>query len=89
MDFQVELPMISEMDNKGAVDLTNNWSSAGRTRHIDCRHWFMRDLKEDGTLLPVWIPTDKNSCDIDTKNVDGPLFAEHTKVLCGEDEYCN
>ena len=33
--LEVELPMILEMDNKGAVDLANNWSVGGRTRHVD------------------------------------------------------
>ena len=28
MGFTVELPMVLEMDNKGAVDLANNWSVA-------------------------------------------------------------
>ena len=31
MGLQVELPMVLEMDNKGAVDLANNWSVGGRT----------------------------------------------------------
>jgi hypothetical protein len=26
MGFKVKLPMTLEMDNKGAVDLANNWS---------------------------------------------------------------
>jgi len=35
MGFKVKLPMILEMDNMGAVDLANNWSVGGRTRHVD------------------------------------------------------
>ncbi len=35
MQLKVKLPMILEMDNKGAVDLANNWSIGGRTRHVD------------------------------------------------------
>ena len=33
--LEVELPMLLEMDNKGAVYLANNWSVGGRTRHVD------------------------------------------------------
>jgi hypothetical protein len=33
--LKVELPMILEMDNKGAVDLVNNFSCGGRTRNIE------------------------------------------------------
>ena len=32
--LSVELPMLLEIDNKGAVDLANNWSMGGRTRHV-------------------------------------------------------
>ncbi len=31
----MKLPVILEMDNKGAVDIANNWSIRGRTRHVD------------------------------------------------------
>ena len=31
MGLKVKLPMILWMDNKGAVDLFNNWSVTGRT----------------------------------------------------------
>ena len=48
--LQVKKPMILEMDNKGAIDLANNWSVGGRTRHIDVRYHFLRELKEDGTI---------------------------------------
>jgi hypothetical protein len=32
--LQVELPMILRVDNRGVVDLVNNWSVTGRTHHI-------------------------------------------------------
>jgi len=35
MGLKVKLPMFLEMDNKGAVDLANNWSIGGGTRHVD------------------------------------------------------
>jgi hypothetical protein len=36
MGLKVKPPMILEMDNnKGAVDLANNWSVGGGTRHVD------------------------------------------------------
>ncbi len=31
MGLKVRLPMVLEMDNKGAVDLANNWSVGSRT----------------------------------------------------------
>ncbi len=44
MGLKVKLPMILEMDNKKAVDLANNWSVGGQTRHVDVRQCFLREL---------------------------------------------
>ena len=55
MKLQVELPMILEIDNRGAVDLANNWSVGGRTRHVDVRQNFLRELKEQGIIIVKWI----------------------------------
>jgi hypothetical protein len=59
--FKVKLPMILEVDNKGAKDLSNNWSVGGRLRHIDVLQFFLHDLKEDGRIVLQWISTDDNS----------------------------
>ena len=42
--------MILELDNKGAVDIANNWSLAGRRKQIDTKQYFVRQLKEDGII---------------------------------------
>jgi hypothetical protein len=82
--LQVELPMILEVDNKGVVDLANNWSIGGRTRHITVRTNFLRELKEEGLLKVVWIPTERNSSDLFTKNLQGPLFERHAGEYVSE-----
>lgn len=71
------------VDNK--VD--KNWSVGGRTRHVDVRAYFLRDLKEDGIIEVEWIPTKANSSDTFIKNLSGPLFEKHAAVYCGVDEY--
>jgi hypothetical protein len=87
MTLQVELPMILEVDNKGTVDLANNWSAGGRTRHVDVRQNFLRELKEDGILLVKWIPGPSNDADLHTKNLSGPDFEKHVETYTGKDEY--
>jgi hypothetical protein len=78
IQLKVELPMILKTDNKGVVDLANNWSAGGRTRHIAVRANFLRELKEQGLLRVEWIPTNDNSSDLFTKNLPGPLFNKHS-----------
>ena len=74
MGLKVKLPMLLEMDNKGGKDIINSWAVGGRTRHIDVRMFFLRELKEEGILKCNWISTDDNSSDLFTKNLDGPTF---------------
>jgi hypothetical protein len=87
MELQVQLPMILECDNQGAVDLINNWSSSGRTRHMDVRYKFLHELKEGNIIRVVWCPTESNEADVFTKNLSRPLFEKHIKNFVGQDEY--
>jgi hypothetical protein len=65
LGLKVKIPMILEMDNKGAVDLANNWSIGGCTRHVDIRQCFLWELKESKLLTSigsrVWITTQMRS----------------------------
>jgi hypothetical protein len=81
----VELPMIAELDNSGARDLANSWSVGGRTRHVDVRMFFLRELKEEGLVAFKHIPGSGNEADIFTKNVDAVSLHKHITKLCGED----
>ena len=87
LGLEVEKPMVLEINNKGAVDLANNWSVGGRTRHVDVRNHFLRELKEAGVMKIEWVGTDDNNADLFTKSLPGPAFSRHTAVFCGEDEY--
>jgi len=63
MRLKVKLPIILEMDNMGAVDLANNWSVGGRTRHVDVRQCFLWELKESKILDIRWIKGSENDAD--------------------------
>ena len=76
-----------QVDNKGAMDLANNWSIGGRTRHVEVRQWFLRQLKEEGLIETSWLPGVENEADLFTKNLPGPAFNKHTSRFCGKDDY--
>jgi hypothetical protein len=84
--LEVELSMIIEVDNKGAKDLMNNWSVGGRTRHIDIRYFYIRELKQRNTVKIEWISSEQNCSDLFTKNLGNELFEKHSNVYCGESE---
>ena len=79
--------MILEVDNQGAIDIVNNWASSGRTRHMDVRYKFLRELKEANLLRCVWCPTAENESDAFTKNLSGPTHEKHISKWVGTDEY--
>jgi hypothetical protein len=85
MGRKVKLPMALEMDNKSAVDLANNWSIGGRTRHVDVRQCFLRELKESKVMDIKWIKGSDNYADTFTKNLDSPAFEKCIKTLVGQD----
>jgi hypothetical protein len=87
LGLKVKNPMILEIDNKGAVDIANNWSVGGRTRHIDTRFYFLRELKEANLIKTLWKSGTEMSSDILTKNLARPLFEKHLRVYCGEEQY--
>ena len=48
--LKVKFPMMLEVDNKGAVDLVNSWSHGVRTKHMQVRNYWLRELKEKGLI---------------------------------------
>ena len=87
LGLETELPMIFEMDNKGAVDLTNNWSMGGRTRHVDVRNNFLRELKDMGLIQCRYVTGPENNADILTKKITVAIFEKHIRNFVSMDEY--
>jgi hypothetical protein len=79
--------MVLEMDNKGAVDLTNSWSVGGRTHHVDVQMYFLRKLKDDSLLVIRHISGDDNDADIFTKNTTSAVFNKHIVKFIGNARY--
>ena len=78
--------MLLEMDNKGAVDLANNWSVGGRTRHVDIRNFFLRELKDEGLLVIKHMCLERTMMWI-FLNTLAPIFNKHVSKFVGNDEY--
>ena len=87
MNLRVKLPMILEVDNKGAVDLKNNFSVGGRTRHMETRQYYLRKLEEKNIMVVKWKAGAENSSDMVTKNLPKKELNKHAAVYVGSDEY--
>jgi hypothetical protein len=87
LGLKVKLPMKLEIDNKGAVDFNHNYSVGGRTRHVEVKQYFLRELKEAGLIICEWCSGKDMSSDILTKNCSGVLFEKHIRKFVGCDAY--
>ena len=83
---------VLEMYNKGVVDLANNWSGGGRTRHLGVVQYFIWKWKGEGLLHIKDVPKDENIEAIFIDNHPGTTFKKHVQMYCGTNEYgkqCN
>ena len=79
LELRVKLPMTLYCDNNGAVQLANNWSVGGRTRHVDIKQNFLRELKDNGLLKVEWMSGEDITPDMHTKNVSKMLFDKYSR----------
>jgi hypothetical protein len=79
LGIEIQLPMTLRVDNIGAIYLANNAFTGQRTKHIDARYHYVRNLiqAEPQILKIEFVKTNDNKSDIYTKNVSGPLFEKH------------
>jgi hypothetical protein len=84
MDLKIELPIQLQVDNTGALFLAENSTTGQRTKHIDVRHHFIRNLIEDKIIEVKFVKTSDNDADAYTKNLSLELFEKHTKHYMAE-----
>ena len=80
----VETPIKVNVDNMGAIFMTGNASSSSRTRHVDTRWHFVRELQEQGVVEVVFCRTKDNLADGNTKNVSAEILREHSRKLVSD-----
>ena len=61
-------------DNKAAIDSSYNPENHARTKHIDRRHYFIRELVEDGKIVVPFVSSVDNLADFFTKPLPAAKF---------------
>jgi hypothetical protein len=61
-------------DNLSAINISKNPIQHSRTKHIDIRHHFIRDLVEDNIVTLEHVATENQLADIFTKALDASKF---------------
>ena len=75
-DF-MEKPARFYGDNAGCNFLIKNEQVGPRTKHIDVRHHWLRDLQRDGQIENSFRSTERMVADINTKNTSVKTFIKH------------
>ena len=69
-------------DRMSAIYLAKNQLYHARTKHIDVRYYFVRDILEDCDIELKKIHTKNNSTDMLTKVISGVKLNHYKNLLC-------
>ena len=69
LGFMQQKPTIILQDNQGAICMTKTHGNHKRSKHIDIRHHYVRQLTENEIIVPQYISTEHMEADILTKNL--------------------
>jgi hypothetical protein len=67
-------PTLLFCDNQSAIKLVRNPQFHQRTKHIDVKFHFIRDLQDERVVDVVYVSTENQLADLFTKGLDGPRF---------------
>lgn len=68
-------------DNQGSIQLASNPKYHARSKHINVKYHFLRDLVTTGAVVLNWIPTQTMTADVLTKPLSAVLHTRHTKAM--------
>ena len=57
-------------DNKSAINIIQNSNDKGRTKHMDIRYHYVRELVKDHHISVTYRPSSQMTADILTKPLD-------------------
>ena len=81
LGITLEMPTL-HCDSQSAIMLEKNLVFHAKTKHIDVKYHFIRDMLEDKLLELVKVHTDDNPADLMTKGLPPERFA-HYRALMG------
>lgn len=80
----VDTPQKILADNQGAIFISKNHATSERSKHIDLKYFFLRDLVEKRTLTFEHVSSENNIADVMTKRVSKKVLHEHSHAMTVE-----
>ena len=73
--------MVLYCDNSSVIDIFKNPVQNSRTKHIEIRYHFIRDLVERKNVTLEYVPTERQNADIFTRPLDRSKFEAFHQVI--------
>ena len=77
----MQKPSVVYEDNQGAIFVANNRQVGMRTKNIDIRHHFLRDVLEDKDMDINYISSEEKPADSMTNNCSVSDYVKHMKGI--------
>ncbi|KAE8656273.1 hypothetical protein F3Y22_tig00117005pilonHSYRG00292 [Hibiscus syriacus] len=81
LQFKEDGPTLIYCDNSSAIKLSKNPVLHDRSKHIDVKYHFLRDLMNDGVINLVYCRSEDQIADILTKPLKFPAFQKLNELL--------
>jgi hypothetical protein len=69
------------MDNQASIECIMNEASSAKTKHVDIKHKFIKDLYRHKLIMPTYVTTLAMKADILTKTIPGPTFVRLRNMI--------
>ena len=87
MNLHVNKPVVVLEDNQSAIAMTLGRSVYKRSKHINLRYHYVRQLIAQGKLEIRYQPTELQPADLFTKALAHTLFLRHASVVMGNSKF--
>ncbi|CEL60459.1 Retrovirus-related Pol polyprotein from transposon TNT 1-94 OS=Nicotiana tabacum PE=2 SV=1 [Rhizoctonia solani AG-1 IB] len=84
LSFSTDDPTLILSDNLAALALSTESQFHGRSKHIDIRHHFIRDVIEKRKVTTLYVQTNENLANAFTKALAAPQFRYLMQLILGD-----
>ncbi len=81
LEQPIQMPIQLKMDNQAAITSIMNEAGSSRTKHIDIKYTFIKDLYRAKLLTPKYVSTHDMKANILTKIMHGPNFTRLRSLI--------
>ena len=81
LGMSIKLTIQLRMDNQTAISSIMNEASSSKTKHVDIKHKFIKDLYRHKIVLPSYVTTTNMKADILTKIMPSPTFVRLRSLI--------